>query len=123
MDPACEVGTVQGHGDLILVWGDFLWHCLGPLVRVPTFLKSILYVELLGDHLHPLMLFYYRTVSDRGLPCHELKPSTTKDSPSHYTCAYWVDPNTLKKLEVAHALEKSAHPCFKASGTQSGYGG
>ncbi|GFY04013.1 hypothetical protein TNCV_1197911 [Trichonephila clavipes] len=33
-----------------------LWHSLGSLLRVPTSLKAIQCVELLGDHLHPLML-------------------------------------------------------------------
>ncbi|GFV17226.1 transposable element Tcb2 transposase [Trichonephila clavipes] len=42
-----------------MAWGVFSWHCLGSLVRVPTFLSAIRYVELLGDHHHPLMLFCY----------------------------------------------------------------
>ncbi|GFV59828.1 uncharacterized protein TNCV_4739561 [Trichonephila clavipes] len=37
--------------------GFFSWHCLGSLVRVPTFLNAIRYVELLGDYRHPFMLF------------------------------------------------------------------
>lgn len=59
MDPACQAGTVQGHGGSIMVWGVFSWHSLGSLVRVPTSLNAIRYVELLGDHLHPFMLFCY----------------------------------------------------------------
>ncbi|GFW44778.1 transposable element Tc1 transposase [Trichonephila clavipes] len=59
MDPACQVGTEQGHGVSIIVWGIFSLHCLGSLVRVPTSSNAIRYVELLGDHLHPLMLFCY----------------------------------------------------------------
>ncbi|GFW07581.1 transposable element Tcb2 transposase [Trichonephila clavipes] len=43
----------------MVVWGIFSWHCLGSLVRVPTSLNAIRYVEWLDDHLHPLMLFYY----------------------------------------------------------------
>ncbi|GFY18211.1 uncharacterized protein TNCV_2046171 [Trichonephila clavipes] len=39
--------------------GCFSWHCLGSLVRVPTSLNAIRYVELLSDHLHSLMLFCY----------------------------------------------------------------
>ncbi|GBM53755.1 Transposable element Tcb2 transposase [Araneus ventricosus] len=54
MDPACQVGTVQGHGGSIMVWGVFSWQFL---VLVPTSLNAIRYVELLGDHLHPLMLY------------------------------------------------------------------
>jgi len=59
MDPTCQVGTVQGHGGSILVWGVFSWHCLGSLVCVPTSVNAIRYVELLSDHLHPFMLFCY----------------------------------------------------------------
>ncbi|GFW54354.1 transposable element Tcb2 transposase [Trichonephila clavipes] len=59
MDHPCQVGTVQGHGGSIMVWGVSLWHCLGSLVRVATSLDAIRYVELLGDHHHQLMLFCY----------------------------------------------------------------
>ncbi|GFV74244.1 transposable element Tcb2 transposase [Trichonephila clavipes] len=37
----------------------FTWLCLGYLVRVPASLNAIQYVELLGDYLHPFMLFCY----------------------------------------------------------------
>ncbi|GFY06284.1 DDE_3 domain-containing protein [Trichonephila clavipes] len=37
----------------------FSWYCLVSLVRVPISLKAIQYVELLGDHFHPFMLFVY----------------------------------------------------------------
>ncbi|GFV85259.1 transposable element Tcb2 transposase [Trichonephila clavipes] len=59
MGPACRVGTVQGHVASIMAWGVFLWHCLGSLVRVQTYLSAIRYVELLADLLHPLILFCY----------------------------------------------------------------
>ncbi|GFW92019.1 transposable element Tcb2 transposase [Trichonephila clavipes] len=59
MDPACQVGTLQELGGSIMVWGVFLWHCLEYLVRVPTSLNAIRYVELLDDHLQPFMLFCY----------------------------------------------------------------
>ncbi|GFY12206.1 transposable element Tcb2 transposase [Trichonephila clavipes] len=59
MDPAFQVGAIQGHGGSIMVCGVFLWHCSGSLVRVPTSLNAIRQVDLLGDHLHPLMLFCY----------------------------------------------------------------
>ncbi|GFX40056.1 transposable element Tcb2 transposase [Trichonephila clavipes] len=51
--------TVQGHDGSILVSRAFSEHCLESLVRVSTSLYAIRYVELLGDHLHPLMLFCY----------------------------------------------------------------
>ncbi|GFW50484.1 transposable element Tcb2 transposase [Trichonephila clavipes] len=59
MDPACQVGTVQGYDGSIMVWGVFSLHCLGSLGRVPTSFNVIRYVELLGDHLHPFMMFFY----------------------------------------------------------------
>ncbi|GFX09535.1 transposable element Tcb2 transposase [Trichonephila clavipes] len=59
MDPASQVGTVQELGGSIMVWGVFSLHCLGFLVRVPTSLNAIRFVVLLGDHLHPFMLFCY----------------------------------------------------------------
>ncbi|GBL82581.1 Transposable element Tc1 transposase [Araneus ventricosus] len=57
MDNACQVGTVQGHGGSIMVWGVFSWQFLGSLVLVPTSLNAIRFVEFLGDHLHPFMLY------------------------------------------------------------------
>ncbi|GFV64044.1 hypothetical protein TNCV_3144351 [Trichonephila clavipes] len=48
MDPAFQVGTAQGRCGSIMVWGVFLWHCLGSLVRVPTYLNANHYVEFLG---------------------------------------------------------------------------
>ncbi|GFX50899.1 transposable element Tcb2 transposase [Trichonephila clavipes] len=59
MDPACLVGTVQGHGGLLMVWGAFSRHCFGYFVRVLTFLNAVRYVDLLGDYLHPFMLMCY----------------------------------------------------------------
>ncbi|GFX27473.1 hypothetical protein TNCV_4995291 [Trichonephila clavipes] len=49
MDPACQVGTVQGHEGSIMVWGVFSWHSLGSLVLLQTSLNAIPYIELLGD--------------------------------------------------------------------------
>ncbi|GBN16435.1 Transposable element Tcb2 transposase [Araneus ventricosus] len=57
MDPARQIGTVQGHGGLIMVWGVFSSQFLGSLVLVPTSLDAIRYIEFLGDHLHPFMLY------------------------------------------------------------------
>ncbi|GFV37715.1 transposable element Tcb2 transposase [Trichonephila clavipes] len=59
MDPACRVGTVLGHGRSIMIWGVFSWYGLGPLPSAPTSLSAIRYVELMGDHLHSLMLLCY----------------------------------------------------------------
>ncbi|GBM55978.1 Transposable element Tcb2 transposase [Araneus ventricosus] len=57
MDPGCQVGTLQGHGGSIMVWGVFSWQFLESLVPLPTSLNAIRYVELLGDNLHPFMLY------------------------------------------------------------------
>ncbi|GFV40518.1 transposable element Tc1 transposase [Trichonephila clavipes] len=60
MDPACQVGTVQGYGGVAQSWsGLFLWPCLGSLARVPTSFNAIRCVELLGHHPDPFMLFCY----------------------------------------------------------------
>ncbi|GFU29331.1 transposable element Tcb2 transposase [Trichonephila clavipes] len=37
--------------------------CLGSLLRVPTSLNAIQYVEFMGDHLHPFTLFCYLHVN------------------------------------------------------------
>ncbi|GBN96359.1 hypothetical protein AVEN_271571-1 [Araneus ventricosus] len=60
MDPACQVGTLQGHGGSIIVWGVFSWQFSGSLVLVPTSLNAIRYVELLGDPLHSFMLYCHQ---------------------------------------------------------------
>ncbi|GBO01235.1 Transposable element Tcb2 transposase [Araneus ventricosus] len=57
IDPACQLGTVQGHGGSVMVWGVFSWQFLGFLVLVPTSLDAIRYVELLGDYLRPFILY------------------------------------------------------------------
>ncbi|GFX99279.1 transposable element Tcb2 transposase [Trichonephila clavipes] len=54
-----QVGAAQGQGGSIRVWHVFSWHCLGFLVRVPTSLNAIQYVESQGDPHHPFMLFCY----------------------------------------------------------------
>ncbi|GFW92639.1 transposable element Tcb1 transposase [Trichonephila clavipes] len=59
MNPSFQVGTVQRHGGSIMIGGVFSRHCLGSLVRLLISLNAIRYVELLGDHLHPFMLFCY----------------------------------------------------------------
>ncbi|GFW42478.1 uncharacterized protein TNCV_4256731 [Trichonephila clavipes] len=41
MDDASKVGTVQGHGGSVRVWGDFSWPYLGSLERVSTSLSAI----------------------------------------------------------------------------------
>ncbi|GFX60675.1 transposable element Tcb2 transposase [Trichonephila clavipes] len=95
MDPACQIGTLQGQGGSILVGGIFPWHCLESLVRVPTSLNTIRYVEWPIDHLNPFMLFCnphalmefsYKTIApptspgwlldvlEQGVKCHHTAP-------------------------------------------------
>ncbi|GFV05273.1 transposable element Tcb2 transposase [Trichonephila clavipes] len=58
-DAACWVETVQRHGGSFIIWSVLSWHRLVSLVRVPNSLNAIRYVEFLGDHRHPFMLFCY----------------------------------------------------------------
>ncbi|GFU98091.1 transposable element Tcb2 transposase [Trichonephila clavipes] len=57
MNSVCQAEIVEAHGGLIMVWDVFSLQCLGSLVSVPTSLNTVQDVELLGDHLHPFMLF------------------------------------------------------------------
>ncbi|GFX54724.1 hypothetical protein TNCV_2822451 [Trichonephila clavipes] len=52
--------------------GAFSWYCLGSLGRVPTTLNAIRYIELLGDHLNPFMLFCYPHDSGVFFPARQL---------------------------------------------------
>ncbi|GFW16362.1 glycine receptor subunit alpha-3 [Trichonephila clavipes] len=54
MDSVCQVSTVQSHGVSVMIWGVSSYQFL---VLVPTSLNAIQYIELLGDHLHQLMLY------------------------------------------------------------------
>ena len=59
MDPACQVGTVQAGGLSVMVWGAFSWHGMGPLVVLDATLTGQRYLQLLGDHLHPFVMFQH----------------------------------------------------------------
>ncbi|GFU58177.1 DDE_3 domain-containing protein [Trichonephila clavipes] len=54
LDWNCSRARWLSHG-----LGVFSWYYLGSLVCVPSSLNAIWYLELLGDHLHPFMLFCY----------------------------------------------------------------
>ncbi|GFV49430.1 DNA polymerase alpha subunit B [Trichonephila clavipes] len=58
MDPASQVGTAQGLGGSIMVWGVF---CVALFVifGACTNLHAIRYANLLGNHLHLFMFSYY----------------------------------------------------------------
>ncbi|GFY34095.1 transposable element Tcb2 transposase [Trichonephila clavipes] len=74
MDPACQVGTVQRHGGSFMIWGIFSWYCLGSLVRVPTSLNAIGYVELLGDYLHSFCSVIRTDVLEQGMKGYHTAP-------------------------------------------------
>ncbi|GBL86932.1 hypothetical protein AVEN_172035-1 [Araneus ventricosus] len=71
MDPACHVGTIQGHGGSIMIWGVFSWTFLESLVHVPTSLIAIRKTEIIGTmepHWHS------SKASDSGSEGPSLKP-------------------------------------------------
>ncbi|GFU02410.1 transposable element Tcb2 transposase [Trichonephila clavipes] len=85
-----------------MIRGGFSWHCLGSLVHVPTSLNEIRYVELLGDHLHPFMLFYYphgNGVFNRDkCASHnsQLATGPLDERSSDVSAINWPDLNTVK---------------------------
>ncbi|GFV58510.1 HTH_Tnp_Tc3_2 domain-containing protein [Trichonephila clavipes] len=48
MDPACQVGTVQGHRGSIMVWDVFSWHCFGSFDACTILPQCNSVVKLLG---------------------------------------------------------------------------
>ncbi len=54
MDPSCLVSTVQAAG-VVMVWGIFSWHTLGPLVPTEHRLNATAYLSIVADHVHPFM--------------------------------------------------------------------
>ncbi|GFU37233.1 uncharacterized protein TNCV_4272341 [Trichonephila clavipes] len=67
------------------------WYSLGSLVRVPTSLNAIRYVELLGDHLPPLIMFCY-------------PHGTRRERPLHSTNELWTSlANTWQVIPVEHS--------------------
>ncbi len=48
---------------LVMVWGIFSWHTLGPLVPIEHHLNTTVYLSIVADHVHPFMTTVY-TSSD-----------------------------------------------------------
>ncbi len=51
-----------------MVWGDFPWHTLGPLVPIEHILNATVYLSIVADHVHPFMdysvpIFWWNTSS------------------------------------------------------------
>ncbi len=44
---------------VVLVWGIFLWHTLGPLVPIEHRLNTTAYLSIVADHVHPFMTTVY----------------------------------------------------------------
>ncbi len=76
MDPSCLVSTVQaGGGGVIMVWGIFSWHTLGPLVPIEHRLNPTAYLSIVADHVHPFMTTVYPSsdgyFQQDNAPCHK----------------------------------------------------
>ncbi len=50
MDPSCLV---------VMVWGIFSWHTLGPLVPIEYRLNTTVYLSIVAVHVHPFMTTVY----------------------------------------------------------------
>ncbi len=59
MDPSCVVSMVQAGGGVVMVWGIFSWHTLGPLVSIEHRLNTTAYLSIVADHGHPFMTTVY----------------------------------------------------------------
>ena len=59
MDPTCQAGTVQAGGLSVMVRGAFSWNLMDPLVVLDATLTGQWYLQLLGDHLHPFVMFQH----------------------------------------------------------------
>ena len=56
------MGKVQAGGLSVMVWGGaFSWHGMGTLVVLDATLTGERYLQLLGDHLHPFVMFKHLT--------------------------------------------------------------
>ncbi len=56
MDPSCLVSMVQaGVSGVMVWWGIFSWHSLGPLGPIEHRLNTTAYLSIVADHVHPFM--------------------------------------------------------------------
>jgi len=44
---------------VVVVWGMFSWHTLGPLVPIGHCLNATAYLSIVFDHVHPFMATIY----------------------------------------------------------------
>jgi hypothetical protein len=59
MDHACIAPTVQASGGSVMIWGCFTWAGLSSGTLCSDHLKSDDYLDILGNHVHPLIDFYF----------------------------------------------------------------
>jgi len=75
MDLSCLVTTVQAGGGDVMVWRMLSWHTLGPLVPTGHCLKAMAYLNIVSDHVHPLMATMYPSsdgyFQQDNAPCHK----------------------------------------------------
>ncbi len=53
---------------LVVVWGIFSWHTLGPLVPTEHRLNATVYLSIVGDHAHPFMTTVYHLLMATYIP-------------------------------------------------------
>ncbi|GBO03174.1 hypothetical protein AVEN_84022-1 [Araneus ventricosus] len=105
MDPACQVGTVQGHGSSIMIWGVFSWQFLGSMVLVPTSHNAIctshrsrLATPWFDEHSSDFSVKNWPPRSPDLSPIEHLSDVLEKGVKAHHTT-----PATLTKLWTAPA--------------------
>jgi hypothetical protein len=54
-DPECLIPTFKSGQDGIMVWGCFTYNGLGPLVRLEGRINAVAYIDVLDNHLLPLL--------------------------------------------------------------------
>ncbi len=55
---------VNAAGGVVMVWGIFSWHTLGPLVPIEHHLNATAYLSIVADHVHPFMTTMYPSSDD-----------------------------------------------------------
>ncbi len=61
INSSCLVSLVQAGGGGVRVWGRLSWHTLGPLISIEHRLNATTYLNIVADHVHPLMTTVYRS--------------------------------------------------------------
>ena len=54
-NPGCPVPTVKHGGRSVMVWAAISWISLGPIVALYVKINSKDYLNILGDHVHPMV--------------------------------------------------------------------